>query len=763
MKNLKQQFCCLLTCAAALLGSTPAAACGSPVVYDNGAPNHLSGNNLGFARQAEDFTLCSMTTVTDVHFWSLEADNSYRGSISWAILSNAAGSPGATTLASGTQSAVTRTSLGTVLGLTEYRNDFDLNMPLALGAGRYWLVLHNGSFSNLGDPNEFLWETTANNGSYRGFEAFDVPPTWTSNFNEHAFQIPAVPEPGEAAMLLAGIGVLAWLRRRAARRLLLAPLMLSAGAAFAQSAQQIELTLPAADTSPALTAMAQEQLRGIAPAARVQLPRLKAVPQASARDPFGMEQQAGVPYSALQTGSATPPMPQVNTGGTRLNFEGVGATNSAPSDANGAVGETQYVQWVNTSLAVYRKSDGALQLGPIPGNAVFAGMTGSAGADACRLSNNGDPIAQYDKLAKRWILTQFAWAPGTTETGPYFQCIAVSTSSDATGSYYRYVLETRSASGGIIFPDYPKVGVWPDAYYFTWVLFDTALGGFRGPRACGFDRAAMLAGAATAVRCYDFGTAFGVILPSDLDGTTAPPAGSPNYLMSLDFGEDGSGDHLFLWRFSFTSSSISGAIPVPVAPFVIACPSSFGGACVHQPAPGELLDTLGDRLMYRLAYRNFGNREALVVNHSVQQPGAATDGPVGVRWYEIRNPGGAVAVYQQGTYAPDHNSRWMGSIAMDRMGNIALGYSISGDSTPPGIRYTGRLRSEPLGRLEAEGVIVNGSGVQVDTFNRWGDYSAMAVDPVRDCSFWYTQQYIATTGRFNWHTRIAAFQFGNCR
>ena len=166
--------------------------------------------------------------------------------------------------------------------------------------------------------------------------------------------------------------------------------------------------------------------------------------------------------------------------------------------------------------------------------------------------------------------------------------------------------------------------------------------------------------------------------------------------------------------------------------------------------------------MYRLAYRNYGDREVLAANHTVQQPGAPADGPVGVRWYELRDPNGAVAVYQQGTHAPDGSSRWMASIAFDKAGNMALGYSVSGAATPPGIRYTGRLRTEPLGRLETEAVIVSGSGVQVDTHSRWGGYSAMSVDPVDDCTLWTTHQYIAVTGSFTWRTRIASFAFNNC-
>jgi hypothetical protein len=523
-----------------------------------------------------------------------------------------------------------------------------------------------------------------------------------------------------------------------------------------------ESVLPRADLSPAsLQVMAQSMPAG-ASAFRRLVPLRVVTPAMKSRPP-ATTLVAGATGTAMSIEPA-PATPNVYTGGTGLNFDGIASDGSgAPGDPEGAVGETQYVQWVNARLSIYNKSDGTLALGPVPGNALFAGMTGSPGADACRNSNWGDPIALYDKLAKRWIMTQFAWDPANTSTGPYYQCIAVSTSPDATGSYYRYAWEIRNSAGAIVFNDYPKVAVWPDAYYFTWVLFENATSGaYLGPRACGLERAVILLGGAPRARCYDFGTAYGPVLPSDVDGTMAPPAGSPNYMLSLDFGEDGRGDHLFMWRFSFSAASVTAALTVPVVPFTIGCPSLYGGPCVRQPSPGERLDALGDRLMYRFAYRNFGSREALVVNHTVQQPGAPADGPVGVRWYEIRNPAGNVGVYQQGTWAPDGLDRWMGSIAMDRMGNIALGYSVSGATTPPGVRYTGRLRSEPLGRLEPEAVIVNGGGVQVDTFNRWGDYSALTVDPTHDCNFWYTQQYIKQTGSFNWNTRIAQFRFKNC-
>jgi hypothetical protein len=213
MKNLKQKFCCLLACAAGLLFGVQPYAMADIVVYDNGAPDHLSGNNMGFARQAEDFTLSAGTILTDVHFWSLEASGAYRGSISWAILTNVCCQPGAT-LASGTQGAVTRTNTGSYLGLTEYLNEFNFNTPVTVGTGTYWLVLHNGSFSDNGDPNEFLWETAAGNASRPGRESFDNLPVWTSNFNQHAFQITAVPEPSLVLMLLAGMALVACVRQR---------------------------------------------------------------------------------------------------------------------------------------------------------------------------------------------------------------------------------------------------------------------------------------------------------------------------------------------------------------------------------------------------------------------------------------------------------------------------------------------------------------------------------------------------------------------
>ncbi|PWF48701.1 hypothetical protein C7C56_010350 [Massilia glaciei] len=535
-------------------------------------------------------------------------------------------------------------------------------------------------------------------------------------------------------------------------------LALPGGAACAQPQPgAIESVLPPALASAPLSELAT-RARAAAPRARRAVFYLRMVrPEPRARAALAAP-TADAGHNGVPDNPAVPGMPRVSTGGTVLNFDGVGAGTAAPANVNAAVGETQYVQAVNDQIAVYRKRDGALLLGPIDSNAVFAAFGGSAGAEACRRSAQGSPIVQYDKAARRWIVSQTAAGAGAV----LYQCIAVSRSPDATGSYWRYALALRGAGQAALAGEAFRLAVWPDAYYLSLVTFDPAGDAYRGARVCALGRAALLAGARAVVRCRDLGPAFGPALAADLDGAGAPPRDSPNYLIALDFGADGRGEHLILWRHSFTRDTLGAPVRIPVAPFTIACPGSMGGACIEQ-AGAERLGALGDRLMPRLAYRNFGKRASLVVNHSVQQPGAARDGPVGVRWYELRDEAGALALYQQGTHAPDANSRWMGSIAMDRMGNIALGYSVAGGATPAGVRYTGRLRTQAPGRLEREEVVVNGTGVQHGAAGRWGDQSAMTLDPVDDCTFWYTQQYIPTTGRFTWRTRIANFTFNNCR
>ena len=421
-----------------------------------------------------------------------------------------------------------------------------------------------------------------------------------------------------------------------------------------------------------------------------------------------------------------------------LNFEGLGlgeygfALQAAPPDTNGTIGATQYVQWVNLEFAVFDKGTGALVAGPTVGNAIWAGF----GAP-CQTNNSGDPIVQYDKMANRWIFTQFA-----VNATPFTQCVAVSTTSDATGTFNRYAF-----SFGNQFNDYPKLGVWPDAYYMSFNNFLNEQS-FTGPNACAMDRTAMLAGKAATIVCFQQAANFSTLLPSDMDGTIQPAAGEPAFF--VDFGAN----RLNLWKFHVdfqtpANSTFTGPTALTVASFTAGC----NRTCVSQPGTTNRLDMLGDRMMYRLAYRKFADgHESLLASHTVT---------TGYRWYELRDPNGTPTVFQQGTFAPDSSTRWMGSIASDQNGNIAVGYTLGSSSIFPSVYFTGRVPGDPLGSMETEQVIVNGSGSQTSP-TRWGDYSSMTVDPVDDCTFWYTQEYSKTTGSFSWNTRIANFKFSGC-
>jgi len=422
-----------------------------------------------------------------------------------------------------------------------------------------------------------------------------------------------------------------------------------------------------------------------------------------------------------------------------LNFDGIGTNSWAAPDADGAVGATQFVQYVNAQFAVYSKSTGAKIFGPAGAVTLWSGFGG-----ACESRNDGDGIVQYDKAANRWVFTHHAVPAG----GPYVQCVAVSTTSDATGSYNRYAFSLPNG-----FPDYPKMGVWPDAYYFSFNELNPTSFVFLNALVCAVDRNAMLSGAAATSVCFQVNTPFSTLLPADLDGSAPPPAGAPSYYLNLDTNS------LDLWQFHVdfqtpSDSSFTGPVNIPVASFTKAC---GGGVCIPQLGTPQLVDSVADRLMYRLAYRNFGSYDVLVVNHSV----TAGAGNVGVRWYEIRNPGSTPTVFQQGTFAPDSNYRWMGSVAMDQMGDMAIGYSVSSSGMNPAIAYTGRVPADPLGTMGNEVFIIHGPASE-DGSNRWGDYTSMALDPVDDCTFWYTNQYFKVNGFRDWSTRIASFKFPSC-
>src|SRR5262249_4328807 len=456
----------------------------------------------------------------------------------------------------------------------------------------------------------------------------------------------------------------------------------------------------------------------------------------------------GAPPGTHDTALQTVPIAAPSIGNV-LSFPGVGngdygfVPNAAPPDTNMAAGATQVVQWVNESFAVFSKS-GALLAGPTAGNTLYQAL---GSTHPCAIHNDGDIIAQYDKLANRWVLAQLSVTNGGSVG--YWECVAVSQTSDATGAYNVYAF----SYGTTQFDDYPKIGVWNNAYLATYNIFNNGQT-FAGPKLCAFDRTSMLAGAAATQICFQLSTAFGGVLPSDIDGTTPPPAASQGFF--VDFGTN----DLELWQLSnvnFTAgtATLTGPITIPVAAFTGAC--NGGGTCIPQLGTAQRLDSLADRLMYRLAYRNFGDHEALVVNHTITSGTSAA-----VRWYEIRSPASSPTLFQQGTFAPDANFRWMGSAAMDHVGNIAIGYSISSSSLNPGIRFTGRAPTDPLGTLGTEVDITDGTGSQTGGLTRWGDYSNISVDPVDDCTFWYTTEYLKASGSFNWSTRIANFKFTTC-
>jgi hypothetical protein len=389
---------------------------------------------------------------------------------------------------------------------------------------------------------------------------------------------------------------------------------------------------------------------------------------------------------------------------------------------------------------------------------------------------SGDEVVLYDQFVDRWLLTQF-----TTRGPEYWNCIAISTTGDPTGSYYRYAFST-----GANFPDYPKYGVWTDSYVITTREFGPTVEYGIGVYA--LEKNKMVNGDPNArvVSFFLDGNAPGMLplvgdglLPADVDGKQKPMTDAAIPLVGTQ--DDGGGygatfDALNIWDLyvkwrSTPLASLSLKTQLPVAPFdsIFPCaPTSRD--CLPQPGitnPAQYLDILSyrQRPTWRLAYRNFKDYETLVTNQAVE----ALPGVAGVRWYEIRRTGSTYSLYQQGTYAPgDGVHRWMGSIAQDKKGNMALGYSVVNATTVfPGIRYTGRLKGDPAGQMTlGEGVIVNGAGVQTTTNSRWGDYTSMNIDPRDDCTFWYVNEYYTAAGQASspagWQTRIASFKLPGC-
>lgn len=449
-------------------------------------------------------------------------------------------------------------------------------------------------------------------------------------------------------------------------------------------------------------------------------------------------------------------------------FDGISSDDNAsvhgarylPPDTVGDVGPNHYVQAVNTLVRVYSKTGAPLT------NAFLMSQLFSAVGAPCGTTDDGDPIVLYDQAADRWLISQFV------ASAPYHQCIAVSQTGDPTGAYHAYAFQMPNTK----FNDYPHFGVWPDGYYMSDNQFANGLF-FSGAGVFAFDRAKMLAGDPSAGYIYfDLASNDGGMLPSDWDGTNTPPSGSPNYFAQFTAGEFGDpSDAMRIWEFranfanpgasTFTEHPSS---PVPVAAFNPTNPS--GRLDIEQPAPAtssSYLDSIQDRLMNRLQYRNFGTHESLVVTHSVNVGTGTTVAAhrAGVRYYEFRRVGVSNwVVNEQATFAPnDTLNRWMGSAAMNGQGDIAVGYSVSSASVFPGIRYAGRLANDaPGGLFQGEAVLVNGSGSQTSTSGRWGDYSSINVDPADDCTFWYTTEYYSASSSAGWRTRIGKFRVGAC-
>jgi subtilisin-like proprotein convertase family protein len=460
----------------------------------------------------------------------------------------------------------------------------------------------------------------------------------------------------------------------------------------------------------------------------------------------------GVPHMRVQSaGQVADPVVQNAIGGPNIptpitTFEGMGtglpgfAVAVAPPDTDGDIGPNHYVQIVNSSLTIFNRT-GGIALGPITTKTIFAG-----GPSACATTNDGDGVVRYDRIANRWVISQFSVNGGN---GPFFQCIAVSTTPDPTGTYTRYQFSFNA------FNDYPKMGLWPDAYYFTYNLFPNNV--FGGARVCAVDRVKMIAGDLAATQqCFDTSTAFGALLAADLDGPTPPPLGTPETLVALDT------TMLDVWKLHVdfgtpANSTFTGPTTVSVAAYAPLC---NGGTCVTQPGTTVKLDSLADRLMNRLVYRKFSDHDAMLVSHGVT---AGTGG--GVRWYELRNPTAVTpTIFQQGTYAPSTTEfRWMSSLTFDQAGNIGMGFTTSSSTINPSVRYTGRLVGDALGTMtQGEATIVAGTGSQTGNLTRWGDYSSMNIDPNDDCTFWYTQEYMGASGSFNWRTRVGSFKFPTC-
>ncbi|MGC1360819.1 MAG: hypothetical protein WA400_21490 [Silvibacterium sp.] len=514
------------------------------------------------------------------------------------------------------------------------------------------------------------------------------------------------------------------------------------------------------DVSPSLAEMVKE-----APAPQgVRLMHAPMLPK--------MQHLTGAQSHGAEAASAVEPLSASLISATiGLSFEGVGNTSFlncpsvalqevAPPDTNAAVGDTQVVEWVNTCYAVFDKASGSLISGPFSGTNFWKGF----GAP-CETNNDGDIIIQWDKTNHRWLAAQNVFAGP-----PYYTCVAVSQTADATGSYYRYAFPQPG------FPDYPKWGLTSSVYYQTQNDFGNN-DGFQGVNVCAYQATLMRKGNSKAAQVCILDNSNGTLfddsmLPADDDSVKGPNP-SEVLLGSIDnFLPGDTHVYEYVFRVNFnnpansTLTGVNGSMPISVPAFNLAfCTSGsfLTTDCVPQPGTTAKLDTLGDRLMYRLAHFDEHGTQHFLVTHSVNN----TTG-VAARWYEFRAQGlgtTRLSLYQSGQTPDDGEYRWMGSVAMDKSGDIALGYSRSSGAAGdfPSIYYAGQTAGDPRGTTEAEALIKQGTGSQPDTSDRWGDYTSMALDAGDSCTLWYANEYYDTNLRFNWATWLASLKFPTCR
>jgi hypothetical protein len=511
--------------------------------------------------------------------------------------------------------------------------------------------------------------------------------------------------------------------------------------------------------------------------------------------------------------------------GLGVGFEGPQGTAAVrnPSDNSLAVGPNHIVQTVNTRMAIFTKkgaqfdTTGRALYGPVPTNNVFRGFGGT-----CEARNNGDAVVRYDQLANRWLIVMpiFSRMPyrpdqpvGTTPrdpaqlsvpgvagqpgppaplfqpprpapdtatpqrgggrgaqpTGPqgvYAMCYAISTGTDPFGPYYRYEFLRP------YFPDYPRPAVWPDGYYVPTSTGDNRISDSVATQkhACVVERERMLRGEPAQEQCVIIENA-GFLNNADLDGTALPPAGAPNIMMAAGGTQLDSiytDSVVDVWQFNVDwqnprNTRVTGPVKIPVAPYTYLCNGQLT-RCVPQPGTGQRLDSQGDKIMARLVYRRVGDRASIVATHSVN----TSRGGGGVRWYEFTaEAGGAVRLRQQGTFLGDSLYRWMASPAIDKFGNIGIGYSFGSTAHFPGQRFAGRRVGDPLGQLTLrESVLIEGQAAQAGQEPnygnlRWQDYTQTAVDPTDDCTVWYVGDYVKA-GATSYSTRIGAFRMRGC-